>query len=104
MKKTDSKTPSHCKNLWLSNIIFLSEKLGLDLNLCKNFGKYKFKKMLKKQLKIHFPKIWEKIKDDYQLKQGKLDTYFSFKTSFDYENYLDLKNNKKIFINQIQTQ
>ena len=98
MKITASKAPSNCKNLWLSNIIFYSEKLGIDLNICKNYGKLKFKNMLKKQFKINFLNVWEKNRDEYQENQGKLDTYFKFKRTFGYENYLDIKNPKKYLL------
>ena len=95
LKMIESKGQTSSNNSWLSNIIFYSEKLGIDLNICKNLGKNKFKNLLKKQLKLNFQNDWEKMRDFYLQNQGKLDTYFSFKRSFDYENYLDLKHPQK---------
>ena len=82
-------------NTWYSNISFFSEKLNLDLSFCKRLSKYKFKSMLKKHLKEKFIAYWKDIKTEYILylqdDHGKLNTYFKYKSIFQYEEYQILK-------------
>ena len=50
--------------------------------------------MLKKALKNNFLDVWNEIRNTYLLDKGKLNTYFKYKTSFNLENYLIVKNLK----------
>ena len=43
------KTTSSCHNSWYSNLLFYSDNLGIDLNICKNLSRNKFKILLKKK-------------------------------------------------------
>ena len=83
------------ENSWYYNILFFSDKLGLDLSIGRNLSKGKFKSLLKKCIQKDFINTWSKIKLSYSQDQGKLNIYFKFKTTFQYENYLDLKNQEK---------
>ena len=56
--------------------------------------KSKFKFLLKKALKNNFLNVWNEIRNTYLLNKGKLNTYFKYKTSFNLENYLFVKNLK----------
>jgi hypothetical protein len=53
-----------------------------------------FKFLLKKALKNNFLNVWNEIRNTYLLDKGKLNTYFKYKTSFNLENYLFVKNLK----------
>lgn len=66
-------------------------------------GKSKFKFLLKKALKNSFLNVWNGIRNTYLLDKGKLNTYFKYKTSFNLENYLIVKNLKNRHIEKIQT-
>ena len=83
------------ENSWYSNILFFSNILGLDLAICKNISKGKFKALLKKCIKRNFLNTWSEIKNTYQQDQGKLNVYFKFKSNFQCESYLDLKKYEK---------
>ena len=83
------------ENSWYYNILFFSDKLGLDLSIGRNLSKGKFKSLLKKCIQKDFINTWSKIKLSYSQDQGKLNIYFKFKTTFQYENYLDLKKSRK---------
>ena len=86
----------HSKNknnsTWYSNILFYSEKLGVDLSSCKTISKYKLKLCLKSCIRNNFLDIWNGMQKLCIDGIGKLSTYFKFKSSFDFENYLCLKN------------
>lgn len=79
-------------NTWYANIIFLAEKLDIDLSICKGYSKWKLKKLLKKRIRENFLKNWELLKKSYDQEHGKLNTYFSFKSTFEYESHLSIKN------------
>jgi hypothetical protein len=40
----------------------------------------------------NFLNVWNEIRNTYLLDKGKLNTYFKYKTSFNLENYLIVKN------------
>jgi hypothetical protein len=65
--------------------------------------KSKFKFLLKKALKNNFLNVWNEIRNTYLLNKGKLNTYFKYKTSFNFENYLIVKNLKNRHILTVQT-
>ena len=44
---------------------------------------------------LNFQGCWSEIRDTCLVDKGKLDTYFTFKTSYNYENYLDINNIEK---------
>ena len=95
LKSIVDKTTSSCNNSWYSNLLFYSDNLGIDLNICKNLSRNKFKILLKKKLLLNFQDCWSEIRDTCLVDKGKLDTYFTFKTSYNYENYLDINNVEK---------
>ena len=90
-------------NSWYSNLLLYSKKINIDLAVCKDFGKSKFKFLLKTALKNNFLNVWNEIRNTYVLDKGKLNTYFKYKTSFNLENYLIVKNLKIRHIDKIQT-
>jgi hypothetical protein len=49
-----------------------------------------------KKLLLNFQGCWSEIRDKCLVDKGKLDTYFTFKTSYNYENYLDINNIEKL--------
>ena len=49
-------------------------------------------KIALKYLKNNFLNVWNEIRNTYLLDKGKLNTYFKYKTSFNLENYLIVKN------------
>ena len=55
-------------------------------------------------MKNYFLNVWNEIRNTYLLDKGKLNTYFKYKTSFNLENYLIVKNLKIRHIDKIQTQ
>lgn len=74
---------------WYANIIFFGGKLELNLDICKNLTKGKFKSLLKKHIRKCFLKQWSSIKDTYSKDQnGKLCSYFKYKNLFEFEKYL----------------
>ena len=58
---------------------FFSEKLNINLSICKKISKNKFKLCLKKYLQKSFLETWLDIRNSYLLDTGKLSTYFKFK-------------------------
>jgi hypothetical protein len=71
---------------------FFSEKLNINLSICKKISKNKFKLCLKKYLQKSFLETWLDIRNSYLLDTGKLSTYFKFKFTFNYESYLNMNN------------
>ncbi len=65
-------------------------------------GKNKFKKLLKKKIESNFIEYWEKMRSDCIQNEGKLDTYFKHKKNYDYEEYLDMKHQKKYLLTKFR--
>ena len=58
------------KNSWYINFLFFSEKLNINLSICKKFRKNKFKLYLKKYLQKSFLDTWLDIRNSYLLDTG----------------------------------
>lgn len=67
----------------------------MNLSICKNYSKNKLKSLLKKRLRELFLKQWTEFRDSYNEDHGKLNTYFKFKSSFEFEQYLNINNKDK---------
>ena len=55
-----------------NNLLFFSEKLNINLSICKKFSKNKFKLYLKKYLQKSLLETWLDIRNSYLLDTGKL--------------------------------
>ena len=87
----DCNRDLHAHNVitWYSSVTFLLKTLGLKEETFKENSLYKIKKEVNENLRSLYIKSWFKEKDDAD---GKLDTYFSFKNTFQKEKYLDIIN------------
>jgi hypothetical protein len=74
-------------NTWYSTVTFLLEKLDLNESYCQKYSLRKLKALIYSKLRENFLNEWYNQKDN---SSGKLDTFFSFKTSFRKEAYLEL--------------
>jgi ABC-type long-subunit fatty acid transport system fused permease/ATPase subunit len=75
----------HRESSKFSQYSYICALLNIDIAVCKDFGKSKFKFLLNKALKNNFLNVWNKIRNTYLLDKGKLNTYFKYKTSFNLE-------------------
>ena len=74
---------------WYSSVIFQLNKLDLKAIYFRDYSINKIKKLVMKKLKTLFLKAWFHEKDNVS---GKLDTYFSYKSMFQKEKYLEINN------------
>ena len=51
---------------------------------------------MKKRIRENFLNYWDDIKKSYNQGYGKLNTYFKFKTTFEFECYFNIKNQDKL--------
>lgn len=78
-------------NTWFSSIDCILKKLGIQTCNLKT-SIYSFTKFIKDKLYKNYLHFWKENRNKVlQSDQGKLTTYFSFKTLFCFEKYLDLK-------------
>lgn len=97
------KNDPQCSS-WYSNILLFARLLNLDLSYCKKLSHGSFKSQLLKCLKINFLDSWQEIKRGYLTnKEGKLDTYFTFKNNFTPEPYLVIKMEKRKTLAKFRT-
>ena len=57
---------------WYSSLLFYSEKLQINLPLCKKLSESKFKLYIKKQLRNAFLNFWDDTRATYLQGSGKL--------------------------------
>jgi CRISPR/Cas system CSM-associated protein Csm2 small subunit len=75
---------------WYKSIVYLAEKLKIDLEKIKNFSRDKLKFNLKDCLKKNFTSFWrEERTSSLGLNEGKLTTFYKIKETFSREFYLD---------------
>ena len=79
-------------NSWYKTVVFLSEKIGTNINLShyKNLRLSVFKQYLKKFIGNNFVQYWSKRQQEGK-SNGKLTTYFKIKANFWY---------RKLFIHE----
>lgn len=81
----------HNVNSWYSSIEFILKKLGISVGN-RSYSLYQFIKLIKAKLHSQYSKFWNAYRDQIlKSEQGKLFSYFSFKTIFGFEKYLNLK-------------
>ena len=73
---------------WYSSVKFILQKLELKETYCIDYSINRLKQLIMKKLKTLFLKAWFNDKDNVN---GKLDTYFSHKSNFQMEKYLDIQ-------------
>ena len=75
---------------WYTSAIHILELLNLSIFACRNLGEIQLINIVKRTLTKKFKSFWRQEREK-KIVDGKLDTYFSFKTNFCREPYLDLQ-------------
>ncbi|MEW8546081.1 MAG: hypothetical protein AB2693_21380, partial [Candidatus Thiodiazotropha sp.] len=75
---------------WYSSALYILKLLNLNIFACRNLGENQLIYIVKRNLISKYKTFWRQEKDK-KVNNGKLDTYFSFKTDFCKEPYLDLQ-------------
>ena len=75
---------------WYIWAIYILELLNLNSFACRNLGEIQLINIVKRTLTKKFKSFWRQEREK-KIVDGKIDTYFSFKTNFCREPYLDLQ-------------
>ena len=75
---------------WYTPAIYIFELLNLNIFACRNLGEIQLINSVKRTLTKKFKSFWRQEREK-KIVDGKLDAYFSFKTDFGREPYLDLQ-------------
>ena len=91
---------AHLVVYWYKSIVYLAEKLKIDLEKIKNFSRDKLKSNLKDCLKKNFIGFWrEERTSSLGLNEGKLTTFYKIQEIFSREFYLDsFASNREAFL------
>ena len=74
---------------WYTSALYILDVLNLNIFACRNLGENQLISITKRALMKKYKLFWRQERER-NLSDGKLDTYFSFKTYFCREPYLDL--------------